>query len=47
VKIKGKGKSGRFRIITYLVSNTANGAIINMLTFYDKSEENCIDKKEL
>jgi len=47
VKSKGKGKSGGFRIITYLVSNTANGAVINMLTLYDKSEENSIDKKEL
>ncbi|PWS32136.1 type II toxin-antitoxin system RelE/ParE family toxin [Pedobacter paludis] len=47
IKSKGKGKSGVFRIITYLVSNTVEGTIINMLTLYDKSEESSIDKKEL
>ncbi|WP_426326412.1 type II toxin-antitoxin system RelE/ParE family toxin [Pedobacter sp. R-06] len=47
VKSKGKGKSGGFRIITYLVSTTPDGTIINMLTLYDKSEESSIDKKEL
>lgn len=47
VKSKGKGKSGGFRIITYLVSNTIDGIIVNMLTLYDKSEESSIDKKEL
>jgi len=47
VKSKGKGKSGGFRIITYLVLTTPDGTIINMLTLYDKSEESSIDKKEL
>ncbi|WP_316847798.1 type II toxin-antitoxin system RelE/ParE family toxin [Pedobacter psychrodurus] len=47
VKSKGKGKSGGFRIITYLVSSTPDGTIINMLTLYDKSEESSIDKREL
>ncbi|KRT16712.1 hypothetical protein ASU31_07815 [Pedobacter ginsenosidimutans] len=47
VKSKGKGKSGGFRIITYLVSDITDGTIINMLTLYDKSEESSIDKKEL
>jgi len=47
VKSKGKGKSGGFRIITYLISTTPDGTIINMLTLYDKSEESSIDKKEL
>jgi len=47
VKSKGKGKSGGFRIITYLVSNIPDGAIINMLTLYDKSEESSVDKKDL
>jgi len=47
VKSKGKGKSGGFRIITYLVSNMPDGVIINMHTLYDKSEESTIDKKEL
>lgn len=47
VKSKGKGKSGGFRIITYLVSNMQDSVVINMLTLYDKSEESNIDKKEL
>ena len=45
VKSKGKGKSGGFRIMTYLVSNTPDGTIINMLTLYDKSEESTLIKK--
>ncbi|TCD12645.1 hypothetical protein EZ449_00955 [Pedobacter frigidisoli] len=47
VKSKGKGKSGGYRVITYLVSNHEEGFVINMLTIYDKSEENSIDKKVL
>lgn len=47
VRSKGKGKSGGFRIITYLVSTSPDGIVINMLTIYDKSEESSIDKKEL
>lgn len=47
VKSKGKGKSGGYRIITYLVSNHEEGFSINMLTIYDKSEESSIDKKVL
>lgn len=47
VKSKGKGKSGGFRIITYLVSNLPDGTVINMLTICDKSEESSIDKREL
>lgn len=47
IKSKGKGKSGGFRIVTYLVSNMQDGVVINMLTLYDKSEESNIDKKEL
>jgi hypothetical protein len=47
VKSKGKGKSGGFRIITYLVSQKQDNFIINMLTIYDKSEESSIDKKVL
>ena len=47
VKSKGKGKSGGYRIITYLVSNHEDAVVINMLTIYDKSEESNIDKKAL
>ncbi|SER74257.1 type II toxin-antitoxin system RelE/ParE family toxin [Pedobacter rhizosphaerae] len=35
VKSRGKGKSGGFRIVTYLVSNYPDGTVINMLTMYD------------
>lgn len=47
VKSKGKGKSGGYRIITFLVSQSNSGVIINMLTIYDKADENSIDKKYL
>ena len=47
VKSKGKGKSGGFRVVTYLVTNNLENTIINMLTIYDKSEESSIDKKVL
>jgi len=47
VKSKGKGKSGGYRIITFLVSQSDAGIIINMLTIYDKSDESNIDKKYL
>ncbi len=47
VKSKGKGKSGGFRVVTYLVSYNQDDVIINMLTIYDKSEESSINKKLL
>ena len=48
VKSKGKGKSGGYRIITYLVSQSGTDDItINMLTLFDKSEESSIDKQYL
>jgi len=47
IKSKGKGKSGGYRIITYLVNESADDININMLTLYDKSEESTIDKKYL
>jgi mRNA-degrading endonuclease RelE of RelBE toxin-antitoxin system len=47
VKSKGKGKSGGYRIITYLVTESFDNININMLTLYDKSEEGSIDKKYL
>lgn len=43
VKSKGKGKSGGYRVITYLqVENE-----INMIYIYDKSEEATITKKDI
>ena len=46
-KSKGKGKSGGFRIITYLLDKTENGIDIYLLTIYDKSEESSIKKETL
>jgi len=47
IKSKGKGKSGGYRIITYLVNQSNENTIINMLTLYDKSEESSISKQYL
>ena len=47
IKSKGKGKSGGFRVITYLVSETDDGTDIYLLTIYDKSEEGSIKKQTL
>ena len=46
-KSKGKGKSGGFRVITYLVKEVNNGIEIYLITIYDKSEEANIHKKDL
>lgn len=35
---KGKGKSGGGRVITYVVEESDDEIIINLLTIYDKSE---------
>lgn len=47
VKSKGKGKSGGFRVITYLIASDVNGFTINLLMLYDKSEVADIPKEEL
>ncbi|RYU90848.1 hypothetical protein EWM62_09410 [Mucilaginibacter terrigena] len=47
VKSKGKGKSGGYRVITFLVTKSDLDITINMLTIYDKSDESSIDKKYL
>jgi hypothetical protein len=44
---KSKGKSGGFRVITYLVEQKENGIDIFLITIYDKSEENSINKDAL
>jgi hypothetical protein len=46
-KSKGTGKSGGFRIITYLVRPAISGTDIYLITIYDKSEEASIDKAAL
>lgn len=47
VESKGGGKSGGFRVITYLVNQTNGGTDIYLITIYDKSEESSIDKNQL
>ena len=44
VKSKGKGKSGGFRVITYLLTETEEGTETYLITIYDKSEESRIKK---
>ncbi|OOQ56990.1 type II toxin-antitoxin system RelE/ParE family toxin [Mucilaginibacter pedocola] len=47
VTSKSKGKSGGYRVITFLVTENEGAIAINMLTLYDKSEESSINKKRL
>ena len=47
VKSKNKGKSGRYRIITYLVTEKSNCTEINLVIIYDKTDISNITKKEL
>ena len=44
---KGKGKSGDFRVITYLVEENADSTDIYLITIFDKSEESSIDKDDI
>lgn len=46
-KGKGKGKSGGFRVITYLLTETEDGVDIYLITMYDKSEESSVKKEVL
>lgn len=46
-KAKGKGKSGGFRIVTYLRHEIQDSTDIYLLTIFDKSEESIIDKADL
>jgi hypothetical protein len=47
VKSKNKGKSGGFRIITYLITEEIDKTEINLLIIYDKSDIPTITKQEL
>ncbi|WP_192902011.1 addiction module toxin RelE [Mucilaginibacter psychrotolerans] len=42
---KGKGKSGGFRVMYYLLRQTEGGTEILLLTIFDKSEVETIKKK--
>ena len=44
---KGAGKSGGFRIITYLVAEREDGTDVYLITMYDKSEEKTIKTSQL
>ncbi|GAA3974088.1 hypothetical protein GCM10022210_25450 [Mucilaginibacter dorajii] len=44
---KGKGKSGGFRVITYVIEETQTSTNIYLITIFDKSEESSIDKKDV
>jgi hypothetical protein len=46
-KSKGGGKSGGFRVITYLVSETQEGTDVYLIMMFDKSEESNIKKEIL
>lgn len=46
-KDKSKGKSGGFRVITYLVREKEDENEIFLITIYDKSEEQNILKSDL
>lgn len=47
VKSKGRGKSGGFRIVSYLIAETEVSTDIFLLTIYDKSEDSSVDKATL
>lgn len=44
---KNKGKSGGFRVITFLINESENETEIVLLLIYDKSEESSFNKKEI
>ena len=46
-KSKGKGKRGGFRVITYLVLQKDTDIDVYLITIYDKSEQDSIDKDDL
>lgn len=47
VRSKGRGKSGGFRIVSYLITETGSSTDIFLLTIYDKSEDSSVDKTTL
>jgi len=47
VKSKNKGKSGGFRVVTFLITENNDNVEINLIIIYDKSEISDIPKKEL
>lgn len=47
VESKGGGKSGGFRVITYVVYQMPESSDVYLLTLYDKSEDSSIKKEQL
>jgi hypothetical protein len=46
-KSKGKGKSGGFRVITYLLNIKKNDTEVYLISIYDKSEMENMPKEEI
>ena len=46
-KNKGGGKSGGFRVVTFIIEESKNGFNVFLITIYDKSSESNIPKKIL
>ena len=46
-KSKGKGKSGGLRVITYYIEQVGDDEVVYLVTIYDKSEEDSIDRADL
>lgn len=46
-KSKGAGKSGGFRVVTYYVEQVGDEEVVYLVTIYDKSEDDSIDKEFL
>jgi len=44
---KGKGASGGFRVVTYLVVERPDDVIIQLITILNKSEEDSITKEDV
>lgn len=44
---KGKGKSGGFRVITYVIDEREDGTDIYLITIFNKSEESSIKKEDV
>ncbi len=47
VKIKNKGKSGGFRVVSYILTQNESDYDINLVILYNKSEISDISKKDL
>jgi len=44
---KGKGKSGGFRVINYIIEENAGSTEVYLITIFDKSEEASISKDDI